>query len=152
MAATPTPEIRQALYRRLLCALPIGPVERTDVAWPNNPFRPDVARVYIAPACLYGTTEEVSLSSSGFERLNGVFQVTIYGILDTGEAVMEQVAAELTDLFRAGTRLPLPDDGELLLIRSYRSTMFIQTGGSGQINRPSVTVSADWRHYVSRGE
>ena len=152
---TPTPEIRQALYRHLLCALPIGPVQQADVAWPNSPFKPDVSRVYIAPACLYGTTEEACLSRVGFEILNGVFQITIYGVLYTGEAVIEQVARELTDLFRAGTRLTLPDDRELLLIRSYRNSLYIQTGGSdmgGQINRPSVTVSANWRHFVSRGE
>lgn len=149
---TPTPEIRKALYARLLAALPIGPVTREDVAWPNVPFVADAQRLYLAPYCLFGETEEVALSPTGFEQLRGVFQVTVFGVLNTGEAEMEQIARELTDLFRAGTRLPISGHGPLLVSRSYRSTMVVRSNASsGESTRPSIVVSASWKHFVPRG-
>ena len=151
---TPTPEIRKALYQHLIDVLPIKTVVATDVAWPNVPFKPVVNRVYLEPYCLFGETEEVALSPTGFEQLNGIFQITVYGVLNTGESIVEEICRELVDDFRAGTQLALPNGNPLLLAKSYRSSMIISAGNNtlgGQIARPSVVVSINWKHFVPRG-
>lgn len=152
---TPTPEIRQALYRHLLCTLPIGAVTVSDVAWPNVPFIPDIHRMYLAPFCLFAETATASLSQTGFERLSGVFQVSVYGILNTGEADMEEVARVLVDAYRGGTVLPLGDWSPVRIQRAYRSSLQVVTGGdqtSQEVPRPVIIVSADWTQYTSKGE
>ena len=153
---TPTPEIRKVLCQRLVDALPLCGVTASDVAWPNVPFSPNAQRIYIEPFCLFGETRQASLSDSGFELLKGIFQITVYGVLATGEADLEETARALTDLYRMGTRLYLADDQNPVdIMRSYRSSLHVETGGndlSGQIMRPTITVSAEWQHYVSRGE
>ena len=147
---TPTPEIRQAFYRHLLCALPIRSITQSDVAWPNAPFKPDVNRMYIAPFCMFAATATASLSQSGFERLAGVFQVSVYGILNTGEAEIEEVARELTDLFRGGTVLTVSGWNPVRIERAYRSSLQVDTGGTPA--RPVIVVSASWIQYVSKGD
>lgn len=147
---TPTPEIRQALYRRLLCALPIQEITETDVAWPNVAFDPQVNRMYLAPFCLFGESEMAALSDTGFEKIQGIFQITVYGILHTGEARLERIAADLTNLFRTGSRIAVPSLPSLSITKAYRSSLTTETGG--EMPRPSIVVSAHWQHYVPRGE
>ena len=156
---TPRAEIRKAFYQRLLDSLPIGPITASDVAWPNCMFSPEPSKMYIAPFLLFGTTTVASRSPVGFERLAGVFQVTAYGILNKGEAALEQVAQDLTDLFRGGTRLLLPDsDREILISTAYGSTMQIVTGGKIEtgfsqpiLARPQIVISANWQLYIPKG-
>ena len=153
---TPTIEIRQALYRRLLCALPICGLTENDIAWPNASFKTTVKKTYLAPFCLFGETEMASLSSSGFELLAGVFQITIFGLLHEGEAHMENIARELVELYRSGTRIDVPGYEKLLINQAYRGNMTLDTGGrndmSSEMARPQLVVSAHWQHYVSKGE
>ncbi len=147
---TPTPEIRQALYRHLLCALPIGDVTNKDVAWPNAPFTPKAKRIYLAPFCLFNETTVAALSQTGFERVNGIFQVSVNGVLNTGEAEIEEIARVLTDHFRGGTVLQIDGWNPLRIERSYRNTMQIDT--SGEKPRPVIVISANWTQYVQKGE
>ena len=147
---TPTPEIRQAFYKHLLCVLPIRGITQVDVAWPNAPFNPDINRMYIAPFCLFAETATASLSQTGFERLSGVFQVSVYGILNTGESEIEEVARELTDLFRGGTVLTVSGWNPIRIDRAYRSSLQVDTGGTPA--RPVIVVSANWTQYVPKGD
>lgn len=143
---TPTPEIRKAFYSRLLGVLPLGEITESDVAWPNVQFRPQTGRMYLAPAILYGETNTASLSEYGFEKLGGIFQVSIYGVADTGEAAIEEVARALTDQFRAGTALALPCANEALIRKTYRSGLEFFDA------RPVVIVSVNWIQYTQKGE
>ncbi len=156
---TPRAEIRQAFYSHLLAGLPIGQVTRSDVAWPNFSFKPEQSKMYIAPYLLFGETLQASLSEVGFELLSGVFQITVYGVLNEGESAIETVSQELTDLFRGGTRIALPDvERELLILTAYGSTLQVITGGKIQsaaaysiISRPQIVVSANWQLYIPKG-
>lgn len=157
---TPRSEIRQAFYNCLLEGLPIGPISRSDVAWPNFSFKQDPSKMYLAPYLLFGSTDVASLSEAGFERLAGVFQITIFGILNAGEAALERVTQDLIELFRGGTRIPLPDtDVELLISTAYGSTLQVITGGkiqsaaamASEISRPQIVVSANWQLYIQKG-
>lgn len=153
---TPTIEIRQSLYRRLLCALPICGLTEKDIAWPNASFKTSVKKMYLSPFCLFGETTTASLSKDGFELLAGVFQITIFGLLHTGEAQMEQVARELIELYRSGTRIDVPGYEQLLINQAYRGNMTLDTGGrndmTSEMARPQLVVSAHWQHYVPKGE
>lgn len=146
---TPTPEIRQAFYKRLLCSLPIGPIGEGDIAWPNSKFVPRPNKFYLSPFCMYATTAIASMSSTGFERLSGIFQVSVYGVLDTGEGELDKIASELTELFRGGTYIPLEEWNAITILRSYRSDLRIETGG--EVSRPVVTVSSEWYQYTQKG-
>ena len=152
---TPTPEIRKALYCRLQNALPIGPILPKDVAWPNSPFTPFTNRMYIAPFCLFSDTNAASLGSNGFERLEGIFQISIYGILNRGEADIEELARTLTDLYRAGTVLEVPGWNPVHIIKSYRTSLYLETGGSQlnrEIPRTTIVVSANLNQFTQKGE
>ena len=141
---TPTPEIRQAFYRRLLTALPLGPVTEADIAWPNSNFRPDPGRVYLAPAVLFAETEIASLSPTGFERLSGIFQISVYGIAGQGEGELDCLGQALTDLYRGGTLLPIPCRQHLSIARAWRSGLHFD-------DRPWLAVSASWHQYTQKG-
>lgn len=145
MSQTPTPEIRRALYGRLLECLPILGLEKTDVAWPNAVFKPVLARPYLKPFCLFNETELASLSPCGFERLSGIFQITVFGVADTGEGEIEESARVLTDCFRGGTILPIPCFNPLLIATAWRGPMRMDG------ERPSITVSARFRQYAQKG-
>ena len=153
---TPTPEIRKALYRHLTCALPLAcGITESDIAWPNVPFRPASNRPYVSPFCLFAETEAAALSKSGFERLSGVFQVSVYGVLSTGESALEEIARELVELYRGGTALDVPGWSPLRILKAYRKSLQIETGGdqlSRETPRPLLVVSANWIHYVTKGE
>ncbi len=148
-----TIDIRKALYARLSDALPIDGITADDVSWPNAEFTPNVSRMYLTPFCLFGETSTVSLSPTGFERHAGVFQVTIFGILNAGEADLDLVAQDLIGLFRSGTVLEMPS-GKLNIYKTYRSSIIIgrREGLLTQTDsRPQVVVSAHWQHYAAKG-
>lgn len=153
---TPTPEIRKAFYERLLCSLPVGPVGESDIAWPNMPFIPQVERMYIAPWLLFADTVTASLSPEGFEKLSGVFQVSVYGVVNSGEAEIESVARELTDIFRGGTLLQIPGFNPVHIRNAYRSSLDFASQNDGSVKkgsgRPVITVSANWHQYTQKGE
>jgi len=152
---TPSPEIRQALYRHLTCVLPVGRVTLEDVAWPNASFSPKVNQPYLVPYCLFSKTEQAGLSKSGFERLSGCFQIDVYGVLNAGEAELDALSCSLVDYFRAGTRLSVKGFGKLQITNAYRGSLVIgQRNGLQEQKdaRPHVVVSVFWQHYVSRGE
>lgn len=153
---TPTPEIRKAFYERLTCSLPIGEIGESDIAWPNMPFSPQVNRMYLAPWCLYADTVTASLSPQGFEMLAGVFQVAVYGLVNSGEAEIEEIARDLTDIFRGGTILQIPGFNPVHIKNAYRSALGFAAQNEGAAKkgsgRPVVTVSANWVQYTQKGE
>lgn len=151
---TPTPEIRKAFYERLVCSLPIGNIGEDDIAWPNMPFRPQVERMYIAPWCMYAETETTSLSETGFERIAGIFQVSVYGVVNTGEAEIEEAARLITDIFRGGTLLQVPGFNPVHIKNAYRSALDFSGQGNMETGkgRPVITVSANWFQYTQKGE
>lgn len=144
---TPTPEIREAFYRRLLESLPIGQVTASDIAWPNSNFRADPERYYLAPAIMYAQTETVTLSPKGYEKLHGIFQINICGLPNQGEGELDYMARKLTDIFRAGTRIELCGWWPVTITRAYRSQL--RFGGH---DRPEITVSANWEQFTPKGE
>ena len=149
----PTAEIRQVLYARLIQSLPIGTITADDVAWPNAEFSPDVTRMYLAAFCLFGETNTASLSETGFEKQSGVFQVTIFGVLNSGEFDLDSVALELLQNFRSGVVLEMTQ-GRLTFQKTYRSSIIIgrREGLLAQTDsRPQVVVSAHWQHYYAKG-
>lgn len=147
---TPTPEIRQALYGHLLEALPIGKICESDIAWPNALFQPVVSRMFLVPSCVFSETETASLSPQGFEKLSGRFQISIYGVLNRGEAEIDEAASVLVDIFRGGTLLPIPCSNPLHIRAAYRSGLRVE--GSGKSARPVVSVSVNWFQYTQKGE
>lgn len=147
---TPTPEIRKALYGHLLKALPIGSICETDIAWPNALFQPVVGRMFLAPTCEFSETETASLSPAGFEKLSGRFQISIYGVLNQGEAEIDEAARALVDIFRGGTVLPVPCFNPLHIHAAYRSGLRVE--GDGESTRPVVSVSVNWFQYTQKGE
>lgn len=153
---TPSPEIRKAFYERLLCSLPIGDIGESDIAWPNMPFIPQVERMYIAPWLIYAETNTASLSETGFERLTGIFQVSVYGVVNAGEAEIEEAARRITDIFRGGTLLQVPGFNPVHIKNAYRSALDFASQDNGDTKkgsgRPVITVSANWHQYTQKGE
>jgi len=101
---TPYPEIRRGLDARLLALLPGIGLTAADVAWPNAAFAPDPDKLYLRPWCMFGETATASLGPKGFERLTGVYQISIYEVADTGLERSEGMAQAIIDHFRGGTR------------------------------------------------
>lgn len=148
---TPTPEIRQAFYRRLLENLPFLGVTEADVAWANASFRPQPERVYIAPYCLFAETRIASLSQAGFEEISGIFQINIYGVAGAGEGWLDELAQGFTDMFRGGTFLEIPCWQPVAIRRAWRSTLHFDSGEKG-VGRPWVNISSDWHQFTAKGD
>lgn len=143
---TPTPQIRQAFYKKLISALPVNDLTEDDVAWPNTKFRPDPDRVYIAPALLFSETRIASLSPRGYEELAGIFQITVYGVAGTGEAEPDYLAQYFTDVFRGGQFLELPCKMNISIRKAWRSQLYFDNSA-----RPWLTVSVDWHQFTQKG-
>ncbi len=134
---TPSPEIRQALDKRLLETLPGLGLCAADVAWPNAAFEPKTDRLYLRPTCMFGTTEVPGLGPEGVERLRGIYQVDVFGLLDTGMSETEEIARGLVDAFRGGTRLPCCGH-EMRISKAYPGTARKDNG------RLHIPVSVVW--------
>lgn len=135
---TPYPEIRRCLDAHLLAALPGIGLAASDVAWPNAAFAPVAERMYLRPSCVYGETAVASLGEQGFERLTGVYQVSVLEVAGVGLERAERAAAAVTDHFRGGTWL---EHGEF--------TVCIRVSFAGaavkEEDRLHIPVSVIWR-------
>lgn len=90
-------------FRLLVTRLGYDPEK--DVSWPNIQFDPDTSRIYFAVSHLYSPTQTASCGIDGFERLSGIYQITIFDLLDKGVANTEKLANVIIDHFRGGTIL-----------------------------------------------
>lgn len=147
---TPTPEIRQAFYGRLLEMLPFQGIEPSDIAWPNTGFNADPARVYLAPAVMFGETETATLSESGYEKLTGIFQVSVCGLPGMGEGLLDEIAREITDHFRGGVEIGMCGFWPIRVMRAWRSPLLY--GNSDSAGRPTIAVSVAWQQFTPKGE
>ena len=135
---TPYPEIRRCLDAHLITLLPVIGLEQTDMAWPNAGFTPVDGRMYLRPWCMYGDTYPVSLGVKGFERLVGVYQVSVLEVADTGMERAENTARAIADHFRGGTRLDCC--GFELCVTTAHAGGAMQDDG-----RLHIPVSVNWR-------
>ena len=141
---TPTIEIRQAFDSRLNGALPELGVTPGQVAWTNAKFAPKVGTSFIRPSILFGETRVTSLGEAGFERLNGIYQISVFGVKDTGIADIEKIANDLIELFRGGTVLKLCEGKSLTITAAYCSGPFELD------DRPHIPVTVTWYCYVQK--
>lgn len=148
---TPTAELRQAFYRTLLQALPIGAIRQEDICWPNTGFRPDPKRIYLAPFMIFNETRTATLSPNGYEELNGIFQIAICGLPGQGEGEMDGIAAALTDIFRGGTTIDMCDWLPITIRRAWRTALRFGSDSQSNAGRPSVVVSVAWQQYTPKG-
>jgi len=141
---TPTIEIRQAFDGRLNNALSSLGLEADQVAWMNARFTPKVDTLFIRPHIMFGETKTVSIGSDGFERLVGIYQISVFGVKDTGLSDIEEVAKKLIDLFRSGRVLPLCSDNAVTITSAHCSGPFELD------DRPHIPVTVSWYCYVQK--
>lgn len=134
---TPYPEIRRSFDARLLELLPHLGLEPRAVAWPNSAFTPNADELYLRPWCLFGETATVSLGPAGYERLRGVYQVSVFDVAGSGMERAETVARAVVDHFRGGTRLDC-QGFDPRITTAYAGTAMHENG------RLHIPVSAVW--------
>ncbi len=140
---TPTPEIRQCLEVRLVGLLPGLGLAKSDVAWTNMVFTPKTDRLYLRPTLMLNPTETRSLGPNGFEQIQGIFQVDVFGVLNTGPGATEEIARGLVDAFRGGTTLTCRGC-EVRITKAYAGT----ARKDGE--RLHVPVSVVWYCYAQK--
>lgn len=141
---TPTPEIRQCLDAKLLAFLPQLSLDpETDVAWPNSGFDPEVDHLYLRPTCLFSPTEAASLGTDGFERLQGIYQISVLEVQGKGLGRSEDIARSLVDEFRGGTVLNCCGY-EVRVTSAYCGTP------TPEDNRLHIPVSVVWYCYAQK--
>lgn len=147
---TPTPEIRQAFYSRLLSLMPFQDLCESDIAWPNTGFMADPARIYLAPSVMFGETTTETLGPHGYEKLSGIFQISICGLPNAGEGKLDEIARTLIDHFRGGSGIDLCGWWSIRLLKAWRSPLLY--GNSDSADRPTVAVSVAWQQFTQKGE
>ena len=138
---TPYPEIRRCLDARLLAFVPSLGLTAADVAWPNAGFTPVADRLYLRPSCVYGETFPASLGTRGFERLTGVYQVSVLEVAGAGLERAERAATAIVDHFRGGTWLSSDAGGE------FDVCVRVSFAGAAvkEEDRLHIPVSVIWR-------
>lgn len=139
-----TPIIRSCFDAALLDFLPDLQLKKTQVAWFNTNFSPNVKELYIKPVLLMSGTQTVSLGTNCFERMTGIYQVSIFAVKDQGSSAFEQIAARMVDLFRGGKRL-VSSGLEIIIQTAYYGSPLEQDA------RVMLPVSIVWSCYVPRG-
>ena len=144
MSTTPTPEIRQCFDGALRDFLPeLGLTSEADVAWPNSGFDPNVEHLYLRPAFLPGATAAASLGTDGFERLTGVYQISVLEVADVGLSNAEEIARKLVDRFRGGKVLDCCGS-RVTITTAYSGTPITEDG------RLHIPVSVVWYCYAQK--
>lgn len=142
---TPTPHIRRALDIHFQTFLPQLNFDwEKDVAWPNIEFEPIADRMYLRPSLLLNPTATVSCGPDGFERIDGIYQISVFDIVNKGIARAEECAAKLVDRFRSGTVVDFGCGHVLITSAYYGSAVPEQT-------RLHIPVSALFFAYVQKG-
>lgn len=139
----PQPDIRACFDSELKNLLPQLNLTASQVAWFNAKFSPDVKKLYIKPTLLLSPTQQVSLGTNGFERVSGIYQISIFALRDVGSASFEAVARGVINYFRAGTKL-VYSGVEITVQTSYSGTPLEQE------DRVLLPVSIVWFCYVER--
>lgn len=94
--------INAALSAELKTLAPALPI-----AWPNEVFNPPASTPYIRAFFLPTPTQDVALGtgSLGLKRMSGIFQVSLYYPLNTGEGDSRRKADAVIALFPRGKTL-----------------------------------------------
>lgn len=142
--AAPQPDIRACFDAQLKNLLPQLNLQASQIAWFNAKFTADCKKLYIKPSLLLSPTQQASLGASGFERISGIYQVSVFALRDVGSASFEAVARGLVDYFRAGTKL-VHSGLEITVQTSYSGTPLEQE------DRVLLPVSIVWFCYVQKG-
>lgn len=140
---SPVVEIRSCLDGHLLALLPALGLTAADVAWPNAAFVPNAGAPYLRATCMFAKTDPASLGRAGFERLQGVYQVDVAEVPDTGIGRAEGMARAVVDHFRGGTELAC--GGWVLRVRAAYPGPGIAEDG-----RYSLPVTVDWYCYAQK--
>ena len=144
MGAYPAPEIRQGFDAALQTLCPdIGLDPGKDVAWFNAAFTPDTKRLYLRPACLFSDTSAASLGEDGFERISGIYQISILEVQGMSLGRAESMAREMVERFRGGTVLSFCGHNVTITTAYYGTPLF-------EGDRMHLPVSVVWRCYARK--
>lgn len=147
MMQTPTANIRQCFDQMLSDLLPaLGLDSKTDVAWTNASFTPVSIKPYLHPFYLLNPTRNASLGTDGFENINGIYQINICAVKDSSTQGYENIAVNLVDAFRGGTRF-FSCGVEVRITSAYYGNVYTDTVN----NRLICPVSIVWYCYTPKG-
>ena len=76
----------------------IGAVARTPVAYANNTFTPTANVPWVRLSLSEGRGANASIGSK-HQRFGGIIYVQVFGVINTGEQVVKQLADEAAALF-----------------------------------------------------
>lgn len=139
----PNPEIRRILDNHLRQSLPAMGLADTDVAWPNIAFDVSVGKLYLAPTCMFGEAKSASLGQDGINRVDGVYQISVFEILNRGMGKAEILAANLVNLY-SGRTFIICESARLQITSAYSGTGIKQDG------RFHIPVSVVWYCLASK--
>lgn len=143
---TITPEIRRALDLHLIAILPqLGLDQRQDIAWANIAFEARPDRIYLRPSIMLSPVESVSCGEDGFEKVEGLYQISIFELQNEGLNRAEDMAAKLVDWFRSGTVL-MACNNRLVVTKAYYAQPSFDNV------RLHLPVTAAWYCYVQKGK
>lgn len=142
---TPTPEIRQCFDSQLQSLLPALNLSDGDVMWENARGRADPKRLYLAPFFLLQPSEAASIGQDGFERLSGIYQVSVFAPRGQGPKQYEAVARDIVDHFRGGQTLSCCEDVEIVITTAYTGSAIFES------DRVMCPVSVVWHCYIQKG-
>jgi len=102
MATAVETKIVEALFARLaaLTLLPVHPI-----AWPNVSFTPPADGRYLRANELPSPTVGIDIATDGTNEYSGLFQVDVFGPLNVGSSVPQELAGAVVRHFKRGTRL-----------------------------------------------
>lgn len=102
MATSVETKIVEAFFARLQ-ALVLTPAH--PIAWPNVSFTPPADSRYLRANELPSPTAGVSLAVDGANEYSGLFQIDVFGPLNTGSSAPKELAGAVVKHFKRGTRL-----------------------------------------------
>lgn len=94
-------DIREAFETRI-AAFAAAQTPVLQVAWENTTYTPSPQVAYLRCAMLPALTLNPALGTR-FDRLQGFYQINVYGTQDSGPAAAESVADALIALFPRGS-------------------------------------------------
>lgn len=86
-----------------------------DIAWPGVPYTPD-GTLYLRVSHMPNTVEQVTLGAAGYNRHEGMFQVSVMVPKGTGEVTGRSIGEEISAVFKRGTTI-LRDTTYIRIIR-----------------------------------
>lgn len=75
------------------------------IAWPNDDYAPVIGTLYARPTNLAGDFGQITLGSSGQDRVDGIYQVDIFSPSGKGKLESMTMADLIADRFKRGTNI-----------------------------------------------